>query len=495
MKKNYGFRRVAMAVVVPVMFFVALVSWGLASPVGASPDDDYHLTSIWCAGGLDELCQAGGNASERTVPDVLLTSSGCFAFHPEASAACPAAPVSTMSNTNRGNFVGSYPPVFYATMNVFAGADISTSVLLMRGFNALLYVGVVSALFFWLPRNRRAPLLWGSLVTVVPLGMFIIPSVNPSSWAVLSAATLWISLVAFFSVASVRAQAGFGAIAGLATVMGAGSRSDSAVYAGIAVVVAIILTFKPTKNYLKLAILPAALLAVAVAFFFASGQSGIVDPTSSTGNSSLVSKLGLTIVNLVLLPGLWTGALGTTGLGWLDTAMPAAVWASTVAVFFAIVFWGFHRLTTRKGIVLTVVAVCLVVVPVYVLVKDGTMVGAGVQPRYIYPLMIMFAGLALLAFNRLDLSLSRLQLAIVAILLTVANSFALHTNMRRYITGNDVLSLNLNSRIEWWWSLSVSPMTIWGIGSLSFAIAMIGVYLYSRRSVRQPVEPEAALVG
>jgi hypothetical protein len=495
MKTRKGFRRVAVAAIVPLLFLVALVSWGFSSPVGSSPDDDYHLTSIWCAGGLDELCQAGDQASERTVPDVLLTSSGCYAFHPEASADCVAAPVSVMSNTNRGNFVGSYPPVFYSAMNVFAGADVATSVLLMRGFNALLYVGVLSALFFALPRQRRGPLLWGSLITLVPLGMFIIPSVNPSSWAILSAATLWISLVAYFTATSVRARVGFGAFAGLATVMGAGARSDSAVYAGVAVVMALVLTFRPTKNYLKLAILPAAVLAIAIAFFFASGQSGIVDPGSSTGDTSLSAKINLAIANLVLLPGLWTGALGTTGLGWLDTAMPAAVWVSTVAVFFSVVFWGLQRITTRRGIALTLMAVCLVVIPLYVLVKDGMIVGAGVQPRYIYPLMIMFAGVALLAFNRLDLSLSRVQLGLVSILLAVANSFALHTNMRRYITGNDVIGADLDARIEWWWSISVSPMAIWGIGSLSFAIAMVGVYLYSRRSARQPDELDKRLVS
>src|SRR5660397_90017 len=33
----------------PAFAAVALSAWALASPIGASPDDDFHLPSIWCA--------------------------------------------------------------------------------------------------------------------------------------------------------------------------------------------------------------------------------------------------------------------------------------------------------------------------------------------------------------------------------------------------------------------------------------------------------------
>jgi len=34
-----------------VCVLVALGAWSVASPVGASPDEDYHLVSIWCSHG------------------------------------------------------------------------------------------------------------------------------------------------------------------------------------------------------------------------------------------------------------------------------------------------------------------------------------------------------------------------------------------------------------------------------------------------------------
>jgi len=180
----------------------------------------------------------------------------------------------------------------------------------------------------------------------------------------------------------------------------------------------------------------------------------------------------LIVANLQMLPQLWIGALGSWGLGWLDTPMPALVWVTAGSLFAAIVFWGLKSTTLRKGLALAAAASALVVVPLYILVREGLVVGTGVQPRYIYPLLIVLAGVALFGVRGPTLGLSRLQIFIVAAGLTIANSLALHTNMRRYITGLDGAGLNLNRDAEWWWNTSLSPMTIWAAGSLAFAAAL-----------------------
>ena len=46
--------RLILGIAAPVALFVALGSWVLASPVGSSPDDDYHMASIWCGQGVRE---------------------------------------------------------------------------------------------------------------------------------------------------------------------------------------------------------------------------------------------------------------------------------------------------------------------------------------------------------------------------------------------------------------------------------------------------------
>ena len=47
-----GARTVAAWLITCLAAFAALAGWSLASPAGSSPDDDYHLASIWCAQGL-----------------------------------------------------------------------------------------------------------------------------------------------------------------------------------------------------------------------------------------------------------------------------------------------------------------------------------------------------------------------------------------------------------------------------------------------------------
>ncbi|TFC11894.1 DUF2142 domain-containing protein [Cryobacterium sp. MDB1-18-2] len=468
--------RVIAAVVVPIMLFISLASWALASPVGASPDEDYHLASIWCGGGIKAgICEAGDSAQTRQVPAILLDSSRCFAFKADQSASCAQMPSSVMANTTRGNFFDrGYPPVFYAVMSIFVSSNVSASIMLMRAFNAFLFVAVVSALFFLLPRSRRGPLVWGAAITIVPLGMFLIPSVNPSSWAIISAGTLWVALVGFFREKNVKRRVAFAGIAALTTLVGAGARSDSAVYSVLAVLVALVLTFRRTRGHLAMLLLPIVLTVFSIFIFFTSGQSSVVN-ADGFDKATDINVWELFQTNVVQLPQLWAGALGTFGLGWLDTAMPGIVWVPTFAIFGGFAFWGLQKLGARKAIVVALVALSLVVVPMYILIHDRVLVGAGVQPRYIYPLMILFAGLLLLQLKRDDLGMSRTQLIIAGSLATLANSNALHVNIRRYVTGIDVVDVNLSTSVEWWWNLPISPNWVWVIGTLSFAGAVFGL--------------------
>ena len=64
----------------------------------------------------------------------------------------------------------------------------------------------------------------------------------------------------------------------------------------------------------------------------------------------------------------------------------------------------------------------------------------------------------------------RTHLIVLASAISVANAAALHTNMRRYITGTDGDWFNLDRWREWWWPHAATPMTVWAIGSVSFAV-------------------------
>lgn len=484
MVRRRPLKHVLLAILVPVMLFGALASWAIASPVGSSPDDDYHMASIWCGSGIREgLCETGDAANERRVPRAVLDASECFAFKPEASASCPAVPSDVLWNTDRGNFsAGGYPPVYYAVMSVFAGPDISVSIILMRIFNAFLAVAMGTALFLLLPAVRRGPLIWGAAISIVPLGMFLVPSVNPSGWAVVSALTLWISLTGYFTAERAHRRIALGALAAVATVMGAGARSDAAVYGVLAMAVAFVLTVQRTRRFALMTLLPVVLAVVSVLLFLSASQSAVLDPEGFDPNAGGEITV-LAIQNIQLLPQLWIGALGFWGLGWLDTSLPGIVWVTVVSVFGAVVFTGLQRMDWRKATALAMVSVSLIVVPMYILLHDRVLIGSYVQPRYIYPLLIIFAGVAIFGLRRG--SLSRLQLIVAAAGIFLANAVALHINIRRYVTGTDLVNLNLDASIEWWWGLPVTPMGLWFLGVVAFGVALAGLVVYSsaRRAV------------
>jgi hypothetical protein len=355
-------------------------------------------------------------------------------------------------------------------MNLFATSNIALSVILMRFVNILLLVGLTTALYVVLPARRRLPLVWGLAISLVPLGFFLVASTNPSAWAIISAGTLWISLLGYFESSGAK-KAGLGAIAALSAVLGAGARGDAAVYVVLSVVVVVLLTAHPTRRWFISAVLPLGLSAMAAIFYLStsqssiasSGLSGYADPAHQVSRSSLLFR------DFLNVPSLWAGVFGSWGLGWLDTDMPAIVSVGALGCYAALVFAGLASLSLRKALVVLTVLGALWLIPTFILVQSGTVVGNGVQPRYILPLVVMLAGVVLLQAGGAGLRLSRGQVVALVSTLSLVNAIALYFNMRRYITGTQVSSWNFSAAVRWWWSIPVSPVVIWVAGSLSFA--------------------------
>lgn len=412
------------------------------------------------------------------IPDQIASSAICYAYHPDIGAACqneyPVTDDPEMVWANRGNFEGLYPGLFYGVTGLMASSAIEFSAIAMRIFSAVLCVGITTALFLLLPVRRRATLTWSWLISIIPLGIFTIASNNPSSWAIISGGALWIALVGFFETTG-KQRVGLAIVAVLATLIGAGARADSAVYAGLAAGVALVLTFERSRRWLLSALLPVGVIVIAVVFYFSSFQGAVAASGSSMASGGpQKNPLILLASNILNLPLLWAGVfghegLGDWGLGWLDTLMPGVMTVGALVCFGAVVFAGFTFTSWRKNLALAGVALALLVFPLYVLYQAHAIVGAEVQPRYILPLIVMLAGIALFAVDGRGLMLSRLQKYFVATVLTVAHGVALHYNLRRYITGMDLGNWNLDVGIEWWWG-GLSPMFVWTLGTVTFGV-------------------------
>lgn len=463
--------------VVPILAVLALGTWAFASPIGSAPDDDFHLVSIWCANAArTDLCEPGPKADERVVPAGVLDAA-CYKGEPTTSAVCQQSyfdegPQPSIVTT-RGNFEHNYPPVYYATMNLLAGPDVQVSALLMRFLNILLFVGLSTALYLLLPLGRRRVLIGLSLLTSVPLGSFLIASNNPSSWAIMGVGFSWLALLGYFETTGGRRIA-LGILTGVTALMAAGARGDAALYVVIGLAVAVVLAFRRDRGFALQAILPVALAIGAAVLFLSSQQSGVA--TAGLGDHQLAagapkSTFALLALDLVQVPFLWTGVFGTWALGWLDTSMPAVVWVASLGIFCGIMFLALGRLPRRQQLVLAAVGLVLWVLPAYVLVRGGNVVPQNVQPRYLLPLIVLAAGVALLPSARGALRLGRAQGILVFGGLAIAESLAMYTDIRRYVTGTDVQAVDLDAGREWWWSgFAATPMTVWIVGSLAFAV-------------------------
>ncbi len=458
---------------------VVLSGWALSSPVGSSPDDDYHLPSIWCGQGFrDGLCEEGTEEGWVKIPYTTMANSACFAFQPDKSGNCELK--ESLSDQNRVNINHNlYPPVFYWTMSWLASDDIAASTIAMREVNSILAVFSISLLAFALPRNlRRIPTL-GVLISLIPLGIFIVPSTNPSSWAYLSLAIIFSSLLGFLSVTDKKRRWFLGGLVIFGLVMGAGSRPDALAYSVIAIGIASWLAYsrERLKPFNILFIATSVMSLIFLHFTSAQSQavlSGHLQLPSS-GSESAQPNL---FANLAELPELWVGVFGTWGLGWLDTSMPAIIWVVTLSIFTGIIFASVRWFDFRQSLAVYGILSALVFVPMYVLTINRLSVGQQIQPRYLLPLIALLGAVALYRpSSNSGLELSRGQVSIIGAGLIMANTLALHLNLRRYVTGMDDQGLNLDQSIEWWWSgSSISPNTVWFTASLSFALLLFSLW-------------------
>lgn len=471
---------------------VAFTAWAFSSPVGSSPDDDFHLPSIWCGlGDRAGICEPSGNPDSRLVPAGLV-GEPCYARDANVSASCWQAD-GHLKETERVNVGALYPPLFYATMSVFASPNIVASVIAMRMFNAALFTGLVTACALLLPADLRRLSLLPLAVTMVPLGLFIVPSTNASSWAVLSAGVLWVSLYGA-SRTDGRRRVGLLVLALLAGVLGAGARADAAAFAALGAVVALLLVARRDKSLLFPLIVAGVILLISAAFYLSAGQSAAVTDGLDSSEGSL-SGWQL-IDNFLGVPGLWLGIFGAWGLGWLDTRLPAAVSVLGFAVFALAAAMGLQRLNVRKTISLALMFVAFWMVPFVLLWQSQALVGTQVQPRYILPLAIILIGVALVPVGRGGTRPLPWGIAITGIgFLGFANAVALHIELNRYTTGVGTRTLVPGQDAEWWWNGGVPPWAVWIIGSLALVGALISLVLLAWLQSREASVLDTAAVA
>lgn len=473
-KASFRIRWASIAIVSAIL---TLSGWALSSPIGSSPDDDYHLPSIWCGQGFREgLCEENRNPDLVNVPYSTFSNSSCFAFDENKSGACPYD--ETLTPVSRANLKDNlYPPVYYWTMSWFATADVAASTITMRIVNSILVVLGLSVVITVLPHHLRRIPLMGVLISALPLGIFLIASTNPSGWAYFGTLMVFSSSLALLNSENTRNKMVLAGIAGISLIFTAGSRPDAPVYAVIAICIATLLQLSKEIFSLANTLIMSSLVTIAGLLYLSvvTGSAVIGGALAVPGEASTTPNL---FANLAGLPGLWIGVFGALGLGWLDTEMPAIVWAVTLSIFIGVLFTSVRWFRLNQVLAVWSIFLALIAIPLYILTVSGLTVGQQVQPRYLLPLIALLGAAALYrTSSNSGLDLTRGQVLIIGSGMFIANTISLHLNARRYITGMDQQGVDLDKDIEWWWSnFPLSPnLVIWS-ASIAFAVFLIAIW-------------------
>lgn len=508
-RRGFGWVRIT---VLALLAFVSLASWSLSSSVGSAPDADYHLTSAWCQSFTGNVCDFNEERNGVLVPEALVEGIACVAQRPQQSAGCQPMmegtdPRETIYGQN--NVVRNlYPEGYYAVMHMFVSPNIEQSVIGMRFFNSALFVGGVLIVWLALPLRLKAPYLWMWSMTMVPLGAFVVASANPSGWAVLAVGSAWIVLLGFLETKGPKSYLLAGIFLGL-TVIAANARIDSLLYLALSSLLAVGLSSTTPKEIFKKVWAPAiAGVFIAAWLIIVRGNLGTLftgfgarrdlysDPlpwSNVYGQTEVVGfDWNLLWSNIWEIPGLWAGSFGGWpwgALGWLDTIMPQVVPISVLTIVLLVAYLSLRDANWVKRLTVIFLVLSMWAIPLYLLQLGGFRTGEQFQPRYLLPVIVALVGYLLVTKDGIPLLKDRFGRLAAVFALSLANTIALHTNFRRYITGTNYQGLNLNSPSEWWWfSLPewLSPNLVWVVGSLAFSAAVWAILYRNPTGRLQP---------
>lgn len=384
------------------------LAWAFSSPVGSSPDDDFHQASIWCYDGEDsEHCEleftAAGDIETFTVPAVL--GELCNRWDRYLSADCVDDFADGQQWTGTHLNRGSYPGGYYAVMSAFVGEDPEASVLTMRAVNVAITVTLLGLITALMPARERRIGLFTVIAASFPMGWFLVGSVNPSNWTV---AGVFGTFLAFHGAltGTGRRRVALYALGVVAAVVALSSRGDAAAYTAAVAGMTLVLHYRTVLARYALGIVP-FLVAAAGSYIFLTGSSTgyvigqgeslvLAAAQSIDGAPDGPSWAGLLFNNLMEFPSLLFGSFGIGwGIGWLDTPVPALAQMGALGAYMMLAATGLRSMDLGKLAATLGLTALAVFLPVYVLQNRMDAVGIFLQPRYMYPLVVVILALVL----------------------------------------------------------------------------------------------------
>lgn len=479
-----------LALVVLILSVLALgTGWVFASSPGSSPDDDYHLVSTWCPRPVESSCETTTiDGDLYVIVPMTASRAQCEAFRPDASHACIDYYSDDTLYPSYRYDDGQYPIGFYHFHHLLAGHSVEASAWHMRAVNVAILLVLLGATIALSRRDIGATICVAALVAWTPMGLYFIASNNPSSWAITGVFTYGAALYAALHVQKWRRWPLL-VIATIAAVLCYASRGDAAFYVFVASLG--ILVLSASRHHLPEIGVATVLSAIGVWMMLGSGQANNV-AQNKDATVPLHDRIDIAIRNVRYLPEYFAGFVGlNSGPGWRDTPLPGYAPILGLLVLGFVLFLGVRLMTWRKALAAILVFGALAGIPLLIATPAAFPNLGGYHSRYALPLL----GTWLLIWISSALKnsmLSRGQLTMFVLFLSVVNAVALHTTIARYTQGLEyvehmgwIARTNLNSDVQWWWAdMPLRPMSLWFLASAGYAIASVCA-LYLLRAPHQ----------
>lgn len=343
------------------------LAWAVASPLGASPDDDYHLGSIWCPPPLaDSGCTTGyterGTFGPVVPESIAATRVACYAFHGNESAVC------ALNNSDERTMVtdrwddGNYPWGYYQFHHHFIAHDADRAGVTMRLINVGIAIVLIGAIGALMPSAMRRGYVLAILAAWTPMGIYFIASTNPSSWAFTGvfafAAGLWSATQSY----GWRRWSLLGAAA-LGAVLSCTSRGDSAFFLFV-ITVALAFAVRWRREHWPEAALAIVASIIGIIVMRSTNVASTHLATAQGEHRSLIDLLG---DNMSFLPQYLAGFYGYRwGPGWLDVNYDGSISTVGLLIAGAVFIAGARTWSWRKLMTLLTLVGAMAGVPTFI---------------------------------------------------------------------------------------------------------------------------------
>jgi Predicted membrane protein (DUF2142) len=479
-------------------FGLFFLSWALATPIGSSADDNYHLPSIWCSPtAIHSLCTK--SEKDYIVPDQVSGNRfGCYIQHEpieksrydinatciENSKTSPATSHSSYLN----NLQHLYPPVFYDISAIFVGHSVHATVISIRIFWALTFLLFLAAAFFYSSPRDQKFLGLTIILFVSPVFTFVVTSTNPSSGEIIGIAFLPIFLRTFIEREAEKLFWMNGTVLFFSDLIGAGSRADGGIYASIIFVLSYLAVGDKNRTLKFRSKLFLCLIMAMNLCFVISAQESKAGVVGLTGKHPYFPvNWELLFHNIIGLPEYIAGFWGFQwGIGWKFEPPISNTIAGLQA--FLLMCFGYQlckKMNRRNRLLFSASLFTLCGMVLLILQLSSSPVGEIVQPRYTLPfaLSIMVFGIV---FSKEDpRSFTRKYFSEIflcaGILFIIVNFIVLRTELIRLVNGLSRNSMQLHVGRSWWWpGFVATPEAIFLLSVISsIAIVVLSLVYFN----------------